>query len=453
MPYVLDRDRVGRPGMSALSPYRSRRDNAVEEWEARDQRRESVRAYRRFQDRLRCRLADEPTVKRQVRLADKLLGRDRDCSRLAAYFDHNEVAPFMLLTDFSASTFAGIALDSAYVAGVSGDAIAMRYVAPVGGKTLSTVYFRVTSYTGTAANVNDLNLEIRAEASAGSVLPNTAATVATATKDPVSATGWITSTGWSAALSAMTRYFVIIGDADGNGTDFATLLLRSTSFPNYGSSNSTLHQSPTSTINGWSSGGNLLLSAATIVLVFSDGTTMGFPFSAFTAPASDTYRRGLRIAAGGLIANLPVFGMQWAAANANISGMEIYDNANAPGTSPANTSTDLICGAAAIKAGCYTNGGAPVTLAVGTDYRIVATFSGATTAGPQRVDIGTGEDATLRSAMPGGGNFYYTRANDTTDWSNDLVGSLPAAGLMVDGQVAAAGGMLRHCGMDGGCAA
>lgn len=97
--------------------------------------------------------------------------------------------------------------------------------------------------------------------------------------------------------------------------------------------------------------------------------------------------------------------------------------------------------------GCMVAGGSTYRLAASTAYSLVATYSGATAGSPRRHDIGTGEDANLRKAMPGNGEFYFRRADGTTDWSGDLVGSIPDMGVLVDAQVAASGVGGRVIGM------
>lgn len=427
-PLVLDRRD------KQLHPYQGN-GAARDEWGPRDDRREALRRWRS----VKRRVADQPTARRQLRLAERLLAREADCARVAALLGQSEAFPLKLFVE-QALSLTTVSLNNNYVAGTSGNAYATRHLCPPGGRTINNVYFFVSSYTGTAANVTDLNLELRPEASAGSGNPNTASLTESKTVNPSSATGWINSSGWTSTLTALARNFFIVGDANGNATDFAVCTSRSQFFDS-GVGNTLLARYGTyTTTSGWSSGNTSSNQPASLVLKFSDGSVIGQPLTANTAPASDTNRRGLRITSGGLVASLPVFGMLWTVTNANISGMEIYGTANNPGTSPDNTSTDLLYNGGAGRVGCLTSGGTPYTLAAGTAYRIVTTNSGANTGGPQRMDIGTGSNSDLTAAMPGGGNFYYARANGTTDWSNDLTTSFPAVGLLIDGQAAASSG-------------
>lgn len=440
-PFVLDRHR------RSLRPYAGSAD-ARSEWGAVAEARDLDRAV----ERLRARVLDEPTALRQRRLVDRLVSRDRDMGRLSAFFGTGDMYPLLWLIDLTLSSISTTALNSNYVAGTSGAAMGGRFLTPVGGKTLNSVYFNVGTYTGTASAVNDINLELRPEASAGAATPNTSTLTESKSVDPASATGWIATTGWTSVLTALARNFVIVGDADGSGVNFANLRRSSTGNLYAVSGN----QIPTrfgtfTTTGGWASGNSFTPASIKMVLGFSDGTAFGDPLTVDTAPASDTNRRGLAISSAGLVASLKIFGMLWTSANANCSGMEISQGTDPPGTT-VDASTEILYSGTATRIGALTNGGAPYELQPGTAYHVVATFGGATSGGPQRMDVGTGEDATLRLAMPGGGRFSYARANGTTDWSNDLAGSLPAISLLVDGQIAASpggGGGIRVAGHGG----
>lgn len=344
-----------------------------------------------------------------------------------------------------------LALDSAYTINSAGDAIAGKLQIHA-AKTLQDVYFHVTGYTGTAANVNDITLEVRPEASAGASTPHATTLTEGKSLDPASATGWIKSTGWSASLSAASRYFVIVGDADGGGTDFATVLVNVTTVWESPGARPALLPSVRTT-GGFASGNTNSSSPASLVLAFSDGTVAGNSLTASTTPASDTNRRGLRITATALLSPLSIFGITWSNASSSISGMEIWEGSTGPSGTADHVSTDMLYASNATSVlGAMVSGGAAYTLSALSAYSLVATYSGATTAGPRRHDVGTGEDAALRKAMPGAGEFYFRRADGTSDWSNDLSGSVPAMGVLIDSQVAASGGggLLVHPGMSGG---
>lgn len=441
-PMVLDRRN------RRLDPYLGSADARIE-WQPRVEMRENLSRWERFKDRLSRESKKGP----RIRLVERWAHQHADCAQVAALFNREDLFPLKLLLASVIGTVTTIALDSNYVAGTGGDAIGVRYLAPI-AKTINSVYFHISSYTGTAANVNDINLELRPESSAGASTPNTGSLTESKTKDPASATGWIASTGWTSVISALSRVFFIVGDADGTGVDFATVTRSAAMYDTFDDLQQGARFLVASTTGGWASGNSVNTAVAMkMVLGFADGTAFGDPLTANTAPASDTNRRGVRITSSAILDDIKIFGIEWSGnSSANLSGIEIYNNANNPGTSPDHTSTDLLFIGGNGKQGCMTSGGTPYTLTTGTAYRIVTTYSGATTTGPQRMDIGTGEDATLRKAMAGRGEIYFTRANGTSDWSNDLVGSMPTIGLLINGQVpppAGSGGGMRLVGHGG----
>ncbi len=211
-PYVLDRRDL------RLRPYLGNGAARAEHGPKRD-RIEASAAW----ERKKAKIAAQPTARQQLRLAERLLARDADMSRLAALFDKNELFPMRLLLEVALGSFTTIAFNNNYVSGTSGNAIAARYLVPVGGKTINSVYFFISSITGTAANVDDINLELRPEASAGAATPATGTLTESKTHNPSSTTGWRAVTGWTSVLTALSRVFFIVGDADGGGTDFATV--------------------------------------------------------------------------------------------------------------------------------------------------------------------------------------------------------------------------------------
>ncbi len=317
------------------------------------------------------------------------------------------------------------ALNSAYASGSTGNAIGARTVLQA-TKTLTNIYCFITAYTGTAANVNDLNWELRTATTAVQVNTAGGGLVATGTKDPASATGWINISGLSTAMSAGTLYFVIIGDADGNGTDSATVLNSHTGDP-VASLLTGCDFAGSTTANGWTTT-TVVARIANMVLAFSDGTVKGSPFTANAASNSTTNRRGLRMS--GLSGDVKIYGIMANATNANISGMEIiYDDTAPGGAILANTTTNFLYSTAAAPIGAFL--AAPYTLGRGIPYRLVLTYSGAATT-PSKWSIGTGADANLKLAMIGGNGWYWAEANGTTDWSNDDAAAMPFMTIIIE---------------------
>lgn len=325
-----------------------------------------------------------------------------------------------------------LALSSNYVNATSGSAIASRF-AYREADTLSKIYFFVTGYTGTAANVNDINCEFRnnSDTTGPSSTLHDSVTV-----DPASATGWISAT-WVTGftLVANTSYWAIVGDADGGATDFATVLRSLTGFTL--TADQLLYQA-VQTTDGWASVRTFAGVPSNIVLLFTSGRTVGNPFpTGNVASTSSTNQRGLRFIAP---AGCKVFGMSFATGAAGCSGINLWSGSNGPGGSAdANGTTPISQAtlASATEVGFAFE--TPPTLTQGTIYRLVMTYAAVATQ-PARFQIGTGADATLRSAMLGGNAWYWAEADGTTDWSNDNTSEFPAVDVIVEDFVTASAG-------------
>lgn len=401
--------------------------------------RESLARWQRFKSKIR---AGQTHAERQRR-ADRLLEKHADAAQLAAIFGRDDYYTRVMLRDVAIGSATNVSLNNNYVAGTGGNAIGARLNTLL-SKTINNVYFFISSYTGTASLVTDLNLELRPEASAGATTPNTGSLTESHTVNPSSATGWINSSGWTSVLSAVTRYFFLVGDANGGATNFASVTRSVSSFMDYGTGSATGHNHlsrflAVSTTAGWTSG-NAVAPVPCMVLVFSDGSCFGNPFTGTSANASNTQQRGLIITASGLDDTLKIYGLEWTSANANLSGINIFTGSTAPNGTADHTSTDIAYDDSGARMGCFTSGGVLYTMSPGTQYRLVATLSANSAAGPQKNVIGTGADANLRAAMPGRSNWYWTQDNGSTAWSNDDTNSLPAITLLTDGEQAAAGG-------------
>lgn len=295
-----------------------------------------------------------------------------------------------------------------YVSGTSGTASGARISLPV-QKTLQDVYWCISSYTGNAALVTTLDFELRTGTSSG---PTTSAggLVETITGvNPASATGWIKVSGWSSVLSAKTYYFLIAGDADGNGTNNAVVY---TYFGNFLSWHDWM---AVYTANGFQSTSRVSY-ASISALVCDDDTAYGCPFNSRTASAANALQYGLYI--DGVLAPIKLFGLQTSTGCTNMSGCKVYPATEAPdGTAITNgTATDPFVGQATTYT--FARFTTPPTLDALTPYRIVYTFSGSATR-PGYYSIGTGSDANLQSLMVGGGGWYKTEEAAGPVWSDD----------------------------------
>lgn len=338
------------------------------------------------------------------------------------YLQGYENMAFPLFHQSATAGQSTLALDSNYVNNTSGDAIAARFHLRQ-AETLSAVRFFITAYTGTAANVNDLNVDLRANSNTtgpGGTTQHDSVTI-----NPASATGWITTTGWTFAASADTVYWLVIGDADGNSTDFATVLRSTNTWTLF---RDMLKSQAWQTTDGWSATRTAASQASGIVILFTSGRVLGSPITATAASTSSQNRRGLRFIAP---AGLKLFGMTGLGnpTTTTVTGLELYADASTPGSGQLATGTTELMNQLANIGGYLWE--TPPSLTQGTAYRAVYVY-GVNSTTPGKMNIGTGADATLRSARVGGGAWYWAEANGTTDWSNDDINATPAVELLVD---------------------
>lgn len=325
-------------------------------------------------------------------------------------------------------------LSSAYTYNSAGNAVGGRVALPQ-NETLTTAYFFIASYGGTPANVNDLDFEFRNNAT---TRPGATLHASVSAIDPAGATGWHAASGMSFAMSAGTVYWAVVADPDGNGTDFARVLRNITNLNVEQRAQGALMGAFAST-NGFSSTTSTAAATSSIVLAFSSGRTIGCAFTSTANSASTANRRGLYL--GGFTEQMAIWGMGWRFFATNVSGIELYDSVTAPGGTP------VAAGSIVLPTSSEPNStrqsaamfSSPQTLAKATEYRLVLTYGGAEIR-PERLQIGEGADATLRTCMPGGGAFYWTEADGTTDWANDNVNEFPVVSVYIDDQVAVAGG-------------
>lgn len=342
-------------------------------------------------------------------------------------------------TNLTAQTYA---IDSAYTYGSAGKAVAARYRGEA--KTLSAIYYYIISKTGTVPG-NDLDWEIRDDSSntkPGSNIQSGGS----GTIDITSASNaWISAASLSVSLSADTSYWACIADKSAvDASNFATVSRGDNVFTFYDSQGNDGVEST----NGFSTT-TTNARVMNIVWVFSDNTAIGSPFLNFTSNATSD-RRGIYFSSG-FTESIKFYAMTNGSAVTNLSGIEIYDSsATVPGTGALSIGSTSPMYASSGIPGYYLS--TPYTFEKSTGYRVVFTFSGISNT-IQYYFMGNGGDSNLALAMLGGGGWYWTRANGTTDWSNDITTGFPRLTFILENQVEIASsgsGLLIHPGMTGG---
>jgi hypothetical protein len=318
----------------------------------------------------------------------------------------------------SSLTSNGIALDSAYTYNSAGDSVGNRVILTE-AKTLSSVYFYIVSFTGTAANVNDIDLELRNDGGTA-VAPKPGATLhANVTVDPASGTGW-KSGALSFAMSAATYYWILVADPDGGATDFATVGRFFTSVGSAVSATGSLMSGAQRMMNAiTTTGWNIVTQhdglMGRMVLVFTDGTAFGNPFSTRANPASSSDDRGLYI--DGTQAKVKVWGIATldGALPASVTSFHVYEGSATAPNAPTATGTVALTdvGSSSVRGYMLPS---LYTVNKETPHRFTFGFSSNNTS-IARLQIGTGADANLKKAMRGGGGWYWTQGSGTT-WTD-----------------------------------
>lgn len=385
-------------------------------------------------DRKKCSLR----LYRHKRFLDQLAAHMCGATGIISFNQSN--VPVRMLYNGAGTTFNTLPLDSAYTANSAGDAIDMIRYTEWAGRTTEDLYLFISSFVGTAANVNDLNIEIRNDQASNYSLPDVAgAAVATTSFDPASATGWH-AVAISQALTQGQTYHIIIADADGNGTDHAVIR-----YSQAGRAVAVMAPSPLHTSDGFSTTGTRNFGHICVGLVeFSNGDVLGNPFTAAVSPPFDANESGLRIN-DGFTSQIKLFGVLWTLGRLPFL---VYEGSTVPGGSTVggggnhqipDSVTNTFAGWAVANA--------PITLSANTPYRIVTDKSaGAINAGAYEQQIGSGADAVLRSAMPGGSNWHWTEEVAGPAW-NDETDSFPQMGLLVEDFVEAPGGGVTRGGI------
>lgn len=323
------------------------------------------------------------------------------------------------------------ALDSAYTYGSAGDAVAARLSLP-SSLTFDTIYFFITAYTGVAALVNDIDVEIRND-DATNNKPNTTLHEAVAV-DPASATGWIAASGFTFAGTANVIYWPVVADADNDTVNFATInrnfnVTLSEQWDGY-------TRGAAASANGFSTFSQGVNTCA-FVVKFASGEVWGNANSAAAASGNTQNDRGWYLS-DGLTETLSIYGFGVIQSAAGMSAAKVHVGAGAlPNDTPAATwSTSIL--SAATETG-YT--GTPYTVAKETPLSVVMDYAANATS-PNKVNIGTGADANLRAARLGSGAWYWREqtAGGVNTWTNDDTNAQPRGAILVQDQVAVAAG-------------
>lgn len=303
-----------------------------------------------------------------------------------------------------------ISFNNNLTVGSAGNAMAVL-VTPDVNVTLTDYYVYLTSFTGTPADLNQY-IYLGSRTSVGS------STGTTRTWSPV-ANSWNRWSSINQAMSAGSFYYIITGDADGSGSNFARArhtqgtpgAMLSTYRPFMGARtagdgfNASITTTPTS---------GIMYGA----VIFSTGYGYGWPFASSSSASNNTNQKGQYY--GNFPCDMYLYGVVWGTgSSANISGVSVWLNSRGP-SGVADYSSAAVGQPFTVGSnGCALFNKDATTLkfpllSANVPCRITLTYSGATTSAPSAWYLGTGSDDTLKLAMPGGGDCYYTEQSGSS---------------------------------------
>jgi hypothetical protein len=321
-----------------------------------------------------------------------------------------------------------INLDSNYAFGVSGDAAAIRFVAPT-TTTLTTVAF-MQSAAATGAPGNTLRYDLATftgSATVPAAIVNNGSLTGIA---PPGSAQWIIGTYSSKPIiTAGEVYFIILGDASGAVGDYIPVRVRG----GIGSGLGILDICPRLHSTDGFQSGTASAFAMPFYIEMTDGTVIANPYTQGKIDwASNTNKRGWKIA-NGFTSDVLLTGVVFGVGHTNIAKLQIFDNTqtNPEVDAPSVLDYTLDADEDLIGASAVIQGFAPVTLVKGTGYRIVVTLSGASTV-PDYWEI---EDSAAIGGLVTsgffGGDLHGTISDGVNAWV-DYTSRCPMGGLIID---------------------
>ena len=301
------------------------------------------------------------------------------------------------------------ALTNAYAFGVSGSVAAMRFIATK-NCVLTDYYYATANNTGTPTGA--LTVEVR-NASATNNLPGSLI-ISQAHTPTQNAWNRVTFTT-PVAMTANTVYYIIVGDAAGNATNYYRVWQTNGGFAATLGGAENRWWGQVTTANGFATVGSLTAAGNVGILRFADGTYRGMLNNGGGTPASNTLKRGMYIEE--LEADIEVSGVS-VGTGTSWSGVEIFDASQGPRSTPLY---QVSC-TADNRNQLVVHFPTPFRLRAGKSYRVVLTFSAASSAPGQQ---GAANTSTLPIEFGNlfenqGGRVFATLETAAGGWSTGL---------------------------------
>ena len=317
--------------------------------------------------------------------------------------------------------------------------IAYSFMVPV-TKTLSKVRAYVTAVNGTLGATN-LVCEIYSDDIASNRPNASLASVNTVTATPTGA-AWVEFTGFTQALTAGTRYWIVLSNANGTpATNYPTYLLHTTDstaplFINGFSNSSWFNHDTTLDITDPALWGRRSVNSIGPRLEFNDSTFYGYPYDN-TDTSGATEQTGNNIEVGAYFvngnANLNIIGLAFfmnqavAGTETNVV-MNLYDNITLLATTEGRVH---IAG----ETGWYSQFFSSVQIiAPSTTVRMTIVNNIRTGTGNYRLHYKTIQnDANSKALMPFNGTFQKTRSINGGSSFTETDTQIPACALILNG--------------------
>lgn len=339
-------------------------------------------------------------------------------------------------------------LNSAYTYGSAGAAMFTTFQARESAN-LTDFWIRVSSYTGTWGSTDGkIKVEIR-EGLNGTGIPGTTLTASFDVTLDGSTTGWIKKSGLSISLTAGKIYCIVIGDPDGGGTNYVTVVA------GYGSSLVVVPMVSDSavrtTTNGFSTAASGGTPAMCYVAKIGSQLICGSGYDTRATTASSTNERGLRFQ---VPEKCTLIGVRWPTDGAAAFGshaFKLYSGSTNPGGSTVKTwasvASTLASGTTPLPSTYMFPSADWVDLDAGTTYRMVFDPASNQTV-PRKSTVGGSPDADVKAALGGGNGQWYWTEESGGAWSDDAASYPEFTPILVP--ATAAGSLLVNPGMDGG---
>ena len=326
------------------------------------------------------------------------------------YFDKTIMNSILIGGHGGNGTAALLALDNDAILGTQGNIVGFRFVGPPGNVHVHYVYFFLHAADAEGQN---LTCDITAVGASTSRM----AAVAIDTVDAAGGTAankWIKFDFTGATQPVLTPnevYWAGVYDKNGSGDGYQIRFRSSAYYTNASTSSSRLYGYTSTT--GFTTTGTGVSNPHPIIIVFSNGTIWGFPYTQSVADASNTLERGIKFVPD---ENIELVGVQSILSSA-MSTFQIYQGTTAPAGTPWYGPDTLLANEKALTNHLFSQ---VVKLKKGFTYRATFKYSSASTSpGYNEVeDAATPGDHALGCAL-GQGLICRTIDDGAGGWTDN----------------------------------